>query len=159
MITIKNESRGLDKIDKVIPNNVAKYELSNDYTGMSFDDKSKLMKEIGRYNISSIKSIEDNRIIINCKDIYGHSFKTIISWYENKNEDIYDEFEESTSKYARFFSPEVNKYLQKRYSPKKIDVLDRYITDLLHGGLSLDELSSWNTTWIRNMMSEAERNN
>lgn len=76
-----------------------------------------------------------------------------------KKEDIYDEFEESTSKYARFFSPEVNKYLQKRYSPKKIDILDKYITDLIHGGLSLDELSSWDTNWIRNMMSEAERNN
>lgn len=73
-------------------------------------------------------------------------------------EDVYDEFEESTSKYARFFSPEVNRYLQKRYSTKKIDILDKYITDLLHGGLSLDELSSWNTTWIRNMMDEAGRN-
>lgn len=76
-----------------------------------------------------------------------------------KSEDIYDEFEDSTSKYARFFSPEVNKYLQKRYSSKKIDVLDKYIDELLAGGLSLDELSGWNTSWIRNMMSEAERNN
>lgn len=76
-----------------------------------------------------------------------------------KSEDIHDEFEDSISKYARFLSPEVNKYLQKRYSPKKIDVLDKYIDELLHGGLTLDELSGWNTSWIRNMMAEAERYN
>lgn len=80
MLNIKNESKELDKIDKIIPSNAPEYELSNDYTGMSFDNKSKLMKELGRYDISSIKTSEDNRVIVKCKDIYGNSFKTIISW-------------------------------------------------------------------------------
>lgn len=75
-----------------------------------------------------------------------------------KNEDIFDDFEYSESKFNRFFSPEVNKFLQSNYSGTKIRKLDNYIEVLMNeSGLSIDDLRAWDSKWISKMMKEAER--
>lgn len=75
-----NESAILDKIGNIIPEGYKEYMLSNDFTAKTFNSKEKLLKDLKSYNITSFKDVVDNTLTINCKDMYGHRFKTIITW-------------------------------------------------------------------------------
>ena len=75
-----------------------------------------------------------------------------------KNEEMLpDDFELSTSRFSKFFTPEVNEYLEMRYG-KKIEKFDNYIESMMKdAGLKLDELSTWDEDWVDKIMREAER--
>lgn len=79
------ESAALDKIGNAIPEGYKEYMLSNDFTAKTFDSKEKLLKDLESYDITSLKDVTDNEMTINCKDMYGHRFKTIITWKDLDN--------------------------------------------------------------------------
>lgn len=80
-----NESAILDKIGNIIPEGYKEYMLSNDFTAKTFNSKEKLLKDLKSYNITSFKDAVNNTLTINCKDMYGHRFKTIITWKHLNN--------------------------------------------------------------------------
>ena len=80
-----NESAILDKIGSIIPEGYKEYMLSNDFTAKTFNSKEALLKDLKSYNIISFKDAVNNTLTINCKDMYGHRFKTIITWKHLNN--------------------------------------------------------------------------
>ena len=119
------ESAALDKIGNIIPEGYKEYMLSNDFTAKTFNSKEKLLKDLKSYNITSFKDTVNNTLTINCKDMYGHRFKTIITWKHLDNKVQESEKKEIEDREKRPLTESVD----WSYFDKFNDITSKYMPD------------------------------
>lgn len=119
------ESAALDKIGNAIPEGYKEYMLSNDFTAKTFNSKEKLLKDLKSYNITSFKDVVNNTLTINCKDMYGHRFKTIITWKHLDNKVQESEKKEIEDREKRPLTESVD----WSYFDKFNDITSKYMPD------------------------------
>lgn len=123
-----NESAILDKIGNIIPEGYKEYMLSNDFTAKTFNSKEKLLKDLKSYNITSFKDAVNNTLTINCKDMYGHRFKTIITWKHLDNKVQESEKKDIKNKADREKRP-LTESVDWSYFDKFNDITSKYMPD------------------------------
>lgn len=123
-----NESAILDKIGNIIPEGYKEYMLSNDFTAKTFNSKEKLLKDLKSYNITSFKDAVNNTLTINCKDMYGHRFKTIITWKHLDNKVQESEKKDIKNKADREKRP-LTESVDWSYFDKFHDITSKYMPD------------------------------
>lgn len=122
------ESAALDKIGNIIPEGYKEYMLSNDFTAKTFNSKEKLLKDLKSYNITSFKDVVNNTLTINCKDMYGHRFKTIITWKHLDNKVQESEKKDIKNKANREKRP-LTESVDWSYFDKFNDITSKYMPD------------------------------
>lgn len=122
------ESAILDKIGNIIPEGYKEYMLSNDFTAKTFNSKEKLLKDLESYDITSLKGVVDNTLTINCRDMYGHKFKTIITWKHLDNKVQESEKKDIKNKANREKRP-LTESVDWSYFDKFNDITSKYMPD------------------------------